>query len=279
MQGFNPLADELASEQERRLALDDAREFEEDLRTGRREDGEVRHFGRTVVIKSPDDHRMNRVYCLCEDDIDQLDQILAFYDDDHLVPTFFLSPLGCTSKVGQALASAGYYQDRLNQCSLYGSPQTSPTPLPPGVTIELVTPDTIEDYVETAASGFGWDPPWRERAKDKERRRVGRAIQENAGEAEDTHAFLARFEGEPAGVGMLHITENGQGGIGGTAVVPDHRGKGINSALLHGMSYRAHELGCHTLESNSKYGSTSFRNQHRIGLRITYIESIWEKLP
>jgi hypothetical protein len=135
------------------------------------------------------------------------------------------------------------------------------------VTIEPVTEDNLEEYVRTVAGGFEWPNAWREAAMQ------GVRTESTPG----AHRFLARYEGKPAGVGVLRVDEDGIAHVVGGAVIPEFRRKGCHLALVHHRLHLAHELGCPFVMGAASFNSSSFRNQQRAGLRLAYIESEWAR--
>jgi hypothetical protein len=60
-------------------------------------------------------------------------------------------------------------------------------------------------------------------------------------------------------------------------VVPRLRGKGCHLALVQHRLKVAHTLGCEWIQAGASFGSASFRNRQRAGLRLAYIESGWSR--
>jgi GNAT superfamily N-acetyltransferase len=230
---------------------------------------EVRKFGRTVACKTVRGWPPSRVFGFGGDDVGRLGEILEFFGG--IEATFYLSHARFTREVGEALREAGFYLCDWAQTILYGLPKLEPAELPAGVTIELVTRETIEVAAEVAALGNEWNADWRENAKDRVRRVI---------EQEGLELFLVRCDGEPAGVGHLARipTSEKWAGIGGAAVVPGFRRKGVHTALLGHRLYRAHELGYELVAGGAFFDTASFRNQQRVGMRLAYIETAWKRL-
>jgi hypothetical protein len=88
--------------------------------------------------------------------------------------------------------------------------------------------------------------------------------------------FLARVAGEPAAVATLRVRE-GVASLGGGATTPRHRNKGCHLALVRHRLDVAYLLGCALVIAGANYGSGSFRNQARAGLRLAYVESGWRR--
>ena len=226
----------------------------------------VAQFGRTIASKSPHAWPGNKVFCFGHDDVERLGEILAFYSADGLEPTFYVAPMAFTREVSAALAGAGFVQREFEQAILYGLPDPTPPALPAGIDIELVTDDNLEEFVRATADGFEWHASWREAAMDGVRTSVRPGVRH----------FLVRYNGTPAGVGSLGVREN-IASLGGGAVVPAFRGKGCHLALVHHRVHLAHTLGCELVLGGASFGSGSFRNQQRAGLRVAYVESAWSR--
>ena len=226
----------------------------------------VAQFGRTIASKAKAGRPSNKVFCFGPDDLARLDDILAFYTDDGLEPTFYLTPAGFTRAVASALARAGFFQSEFQQAILYGVPSSVLTSARPPITIERVTGDNLEEYVRTLADGFEWPDLWRDAAVDSARRTF----------SPEEQRFLARYDGEPAAVATLR-TRDGVASLGGGATVPRLRDKGCHTALVRHRLDTAYMLGCSLVTSGANFGSGSFRNQLRAGLRLAYVESEWSR--
>jgi GNAT superfamily N-acetyltransferase len=95
------------------------------------------------------------------------------------------------------------------------------------------------------------------------------------------HCFVAFAGAEPAGAGALYVTGKiGWLGIGAT--VPEHRGKGAQSALIAKRIEAATELGCEVVVSetgkpiNGQAGP-SYRNLLRAGLEPVYVRPSFQR--
>jgi len=226
----------------------------------------VAQFGRTVAAKATGGRPSNKVFCFGPDDVARLDAILEFYAADGLVPMFYLTPAGFTSEVASALGGAGFAQTEFRQSILYGLPSSSLSAPPSAITIERVTADTLDDYVRTVADGFETPAAWRDAAMAEVRGRF----------TPNDHRFLARVDGEPAAVATLRVRD-GVASLGGGATVPRHRNRGCHLALVRHRLDVAYLLGCTFVIGAADFGSGSFRNQMRAGLRLAYIESGWQR--
>ena len=224
----------------------------------------VTQFGRTIAAKAKGGRPSNKVFCFSAMDVPHLDAILAYYAADDLEPTFYFSPVAFSATVADALTERGFSQREFQQAILYGVPSNQLTSPGSRITIERVSPENLDEYVRTFADGFEWPPEWRDRAMDDLRCEF----------SSDQQRFLARLDGEPAAVATLRIRD-GVASLGGGATVPRFRGNGCHLALLRHRLDVAYLLGCTLVMSGADFGSCSFRNQLRSGLRLAYIESGW----
>ena len=230
-------------------------------------DDQIVRFGKTIACKHRGPWRPSKVFCFNGDDVGLLDEVLAFFGD--IEPIFYLAHGGFTPAVAQALTAAGFCMCDWTQTILYGLPAAEAAQPPPGITIEPVTANTIDAAAEVAAEGNGWAQPWREDAKDGVRQSIHR---------EHFQLFLARYQGEPAGVGNFSPSRASEKwcGLGAGAVIPRFRKRGIHTALLRHRLHAAFSAGYEVVISGAKFGSTSFRNQQRVGLHLGYIETAWK---
>jgi len=91
--------------------------------------------------------------------------------------------------------------------------------------------------------------------------------------------WLALDGDEPAAAAGLYV-EDGVGYIGFAATLPEHRGKGGQSALLAHRIERARELGCDVLvtetgERRDDLPSNSYRNILRAGFQEVAVRANW----
>jgi hypothetical protein len=92
----------------------------------------------------------------------------------------------------------------------------------------------------------------------------------------DEQRFLARVGDEAAAVATLRVRD-GVASLGGGATVPGHRRQGCHLALVRHRLDAAYLLGCTFVIGAANYGSGSFRNQLRGGMRLAYVESGWRR--
>lgn len=96
--------------------------------------------------------------------------------------------------------------------------------MPAGVTVEELSAENIEEYIQTSNSGWGQSGAYAEKIKKSMR-------DDLASGQTDYRGFLARFDGKPAATGLLRIV-NGFGYFYGGSTRPEFRGKGAYRGLL-----------------------------------------------
>lgn len=95
---------------------------------------------------------------------------------------------------------------------------------------------------------------------------------------EQTTAFLAYVDGEPAGGGAVLMHE-GVALLAGAATLPAFRGRGVHAALHHARLALARRNGCDLAAQGAQPGSTSQRNAERRGFRVAYTRAVLVRRP
>jgi GNAT superfamily N-acetyltransferase len=85
----------------------------------------------------------------------------------------------------------------------------------------------------------------------------------------DAWGFLAFARGEPAGGGMLGIVD-GVALLSGDAVLPRHRGQGLQKALIQARLAFARARGCDVACASTAPGTASQRSYEACGFRAAY---------
>lgn len=190
---------------------------------------------------------------------DDLDLIEAFYADIGIATKVALCPVTDASAF-RLMAERRYaITDHLNVLS------RSLDDLPsPGVTVE-----PARDFLAWAAlvrRGMGGPE-----ASDSVR---GETIAVVLGGAPQMSAFVASIDGEPAGGAGL-LVDQGIASLFATSVLPQHRRKGVQSALVAARLAHAKKLGCDLAVAMTDVGSDSQRNLERLGFRVGYTATVF----
>lgn len=225
---------------------------------------EVRQFGSalaTMMHRHPE-HWWNRVRGLTPGDENFLDDILAWYREFGLQPTFDIIPPQSFEALLHALAERGFFQSGF-MTLLYGSSRET-QPSSDGIVVR--EQDNLELFVDLAAETHfipqGDETFWK---------RVARA------EFSNSRCYIAFVDGEPAAHAVMNVV--GSAAVFGFgATLEKYRGRGCQTALLRARIRDAAQAGCDLLVVSTSPGSASQRNVERAGLRVAYTKAIWTTL-
>lgn len=96
--------------------------------------------------------------------------------------------------------------------------------------------------------------------------------------AEDSRAYFAWVNGEPAGGGGMYYNLEQRGvELGGASTRPAFRRRGVQRALIEARLADARALGCDVALVLTEPGSDSQRNLARAGFRLAYTKVVMEK--
>lgn len=206
----------------------------------------------------------NRVFEMSLEDVHRLPHILACFADYGVRPMFDISPYHITPYTSgenllAVLAKYGLQHGGFHQM-VYGVPNAD-APLPPAH-IEI---STITDPHSADADAF--EQVYAAYAGD------GRVLRLLIGHPNYT-CYLARIEGQPAAVGLLHV-DDGVGSMATGVTLPAYRGLGCQTALLNKRMQDAAHAGCTLIVSQCQPGTSSQNNQLRVGLQIGGTKVWW----
>ncbi|WP_433365139.1 GNAT family N-acetyltransferase [Actinoplanes sp. CA-142083] len=86
--------------------------------------------------------------------------------------------------------------------------------------------------------------------------------------------YLAWRDGVPVGGGALRVTGDGIAQFAGAATLPEHRRRGVQSALLAARLADARAAGCDLAVVTTRPGSPSQSNVQRAGFQLLYSRAI-----
>ena len=154
--------------------------------------------------------------------------------------------------------------------AVYGQPPLAVKPLPNDqIKVREVQPNEVDLFLNLYQDGFGLP-----RLKGIEREAVISWLQRAKS---SLYLCIAHVDDIPAGVGILY-TENGVGLLADAATLPEFRGIGCHTAMIHHRISQAEKQNCDLLTSFVEFGSTSHLNLERAGLRVAYTKSMWWKV-
>ena len=202
---------------------------------------------------------INRCFGLEPSTASHLPDILAFFAEHDAPPSIDLDPfVDYTPEFFQLVSNHGLLHCGFHQI-LSGSPADGGATYVDvaGATIELVGPDANAAYAEIHERVFG----------------PGMLITSLLSHP-GFHCFLAKVDGQPAALGVLHV----RGTVASMAngiTLPEFRRRGLQLALLGRRIEAARQLGCEWIVGQATPRNTSMRNQLRAGLSLSGTKAIW----
>jgi len=153
-------------------------------------------------------------------------------------------------------------------CSLAAAnPSTISPQLSPGITIDKIGPEHFDLWTLTVGQGFADHFPVTKELLE---------IMKMFAQGPSSECYLARVDGKAAGGGTIAI-RNEVAGLFGASTLPDFRGRGIQTALLHARLARAKAAGCDLAVSLARPGGVSERNILRRGFTALYTRVKFER--
>jgi GNAT superfamily N-acetyltransferase len=222
---------------------------------------QVLRIGNLLATKVPflkSNELMNSVHHL--DDAALLPRVLAFYAETEQtcwvpVPPYF--PIAVTD----ALQARGFRIERYASALVtVGIPQPHPH-----TEVREIDSNELDVFLDTLNVGFGQDP-----ATLSDLRRN----QSFWSQMRDWHLFLASVDGVAAGAAVLSI-HGGAGYLAAGSVLPEYRGRGLQTALIAARLECARARRCRVVSGGADWGSQSQRNMQRAGLEIAHVRAIW----
>jgi len=236
-------------------------------RPGNPEGVEINQYGQTVAyyIRTMPWSIFNSVKGLGDEDSDKLEEIIEFYAARDRSFQIDLNPASCTVKLFGKLAELGFRQNGFHSV-LYGLPRKDKPILQPNIMIsEVVTEEEFDHYAEIHCLGSGMS------LTDKHH-----FVNNNIGllNRKGWKIYLGYLNGIPAGVGVMHINDDGIASCALAATAPSFRNQGLQTALISRRLYEAHLAGCEVVVAQASFGSISQHNMERSGLQMAWTRSI-----
>ncbi|MEJ2312866.1 MAG: GNAT family N-acetyltransferase [Gemmatimonadales bacterium] len=209
----------------------------------------------------------------------QLAEVERLYADRHTPVQVELSCLADPA-VGATLTSRGYqlvgFENVLGR-ELSTEGLTSYV-MPPDVAITVSDDQDFATWLDTVVEGFATPdgrgvPSHESFPKDALER-----VMSDMAQTEGLVRYLAVREGEPAGGGSMRLS----GGIAqlcGAATLPEHRRRGVQTALLARRLADAAHAGCDVAVVTTQPGSKSQENVQRRGFELLYTRAILVREP
>ncbi len=229
----------------------------------------IQNFGRAVAMRFNTVGYFNQVYHLDLESVEQLPQLEAFFAGTNHRPKFHIAPDTDRVAVAQRLLAAGYAPDhtvvRLG-LELEEAPLAVGR-LPEAITVEAMNAHGAGEFFTTYLDAFESDssPAKREDALANMSRLFGAA---------GLWFYLAKWQGQSAGVGVLHCAGQ-QASLCGGATKAAHRDNGVHAALIAIRLKQARALGAEWVSSWADKDGASHRNLLLAGFSLLYEDSVW----
>jgi Acetyltransferase (GNAT) domain len=208
----------------------------------------------------------NRVVGFDDEGIEHLDEIRAFFQQQHLRFNIDMNPTTFTPELSRRLTENGFYPIP-NGVVLYGLPQTSGDKPPEGVEVREVPKAEVDLVADLWADGFELPP--------RADREAIKSVRKGAFAVPDNHLYVAYVDGVPVAMAALYI-QDAIGYLNVGATLPAFRKRGCHSALTARRIMDAAEAGCELLMGYiGTFGSVSQNNMERGGMQIAYATMAW----
>lgn len=235
------------------------------LRAGNPNEVEMKSFGGATALSAKDmPVAFNKVWGFGKEELPLLDEIIRFYQERHLSFAMDVTPVSLDEEMAAALHAKGLYQQGFHT-AFYGVPLTWEDQRPNDIVIKKASLQEMElfsrlfheslevpsDIPENAESFsiLNSDPAW--------------------------SLYIGCLHGRPAAFSMLYVSDDGIACFGMAGTLPAFRGKGLQTAMLHRRMADAKGKGCRLVVAQSEYGTSSFHNLQRIGMRVAYTKALW----
>ncbi|MUK89390.1 GNAT family N-acetyltransferase [Ornithinibacillus sp. L9] len=229
---------------------------------------EIQDFGkaRAFSVKGIPGPSYNTVKGITGDDVGYIEQILAFYKKRDIPARFEITPATSTPELFQQLQRQGFYQHNFHT-TLYGSINELHTGLHASVSIRKLKKDEFPIFADIYVRGFSMPDFLKEFVAQN-----NEVLYENP----SWHFYVAQVEGEPVGIGVLHMKDH-IGTLAASATVPEFRNRGVHNALVNYRIEQVKQVSCDVIVGQAAFGSTSQLNMQKAGMKIAYTKALWVK--
>ncbi|MFS0864055.1 GNAT family N-acetyltransferase [Fredinandcohnia sp. 179-A 10B2 NHS] len=227
---------------------------------------DIKQFGNATAfsVKNIPGPSFNTIKGLHNEDNDFIEQIIDYYNEKKIPIRFELTPAHVSSEILTYLNDLGFYQCDFHT-TLYQTGTKIEIPSYEGVLIRKIKEDEFDIFADIYTRGFQMPSFLKEGVAQNN------SILFNK---EGWTFYLASVNDVAAGIGVLY-QKNGIANLAAAATSPEHRGKGVQSALIKERIKQAMVDNCQLVVGQAKFGSTSQRNMERLGMKIAYTKAIW----
>lgn len=210
---------------------------------------------------------MNKVIGLTDADVHLLPEIVDHYAAYGVPCRVKTNPAYATPELLAALRQHGFVAEDFSTTTLYGVATEAIPPVSQGVSVRKMEGDEFDLFGELYVRAMNLPA---ERAQSVAHNQ--RLIASHA----DYHYYFASVDGEDAGVAMMFLHDR-MGSFCAAATCQEHRGRGLQQALLSARMQDAARLGCDLVVAQAAFASTSQRNMLRCGMQIAFSDLVFIK--
>jgi ribosomal protein S18 acetylase RimI-like enzyme len=175
--------------------------------------------------------------------------------------------------VGALLSGRGYVLQGFENVLGRSLPGDSPAAVPEGIEIAPIEMAEFETWLDVVVTGFATPDTQGVPSHESFPRDVlGQVIRDMVSAGGFT-LLLARRGGEPAGGASMRVCD-GVAHMCGAATLPEHRRRGIQTALLSERLRAAGSAGCDLALVTTQPGSKSQQNVQRHGFELLYARAM-----
>jgi GNAT superfamily N-acetyltransferase len=203
----------------------------------------------------------NHVLGLTAADVAALPELAEWYGSHGMPLRVDVTPAQADPVLFEAMARQGMRQTGFLG-GLYAHPAATITDPVAGVRVEVAEP---AEFAQVYVHGFGFP--------EARRAAMARSVEVLAGQP-SCQFFRARSGTATDGVGLL-FQANGTGYLAAAATLPEHRGRGAQTALVRHRIEVAADAGADLIVGHTAVGGGSQRTLERCGLRLAYTKAIW----
>ena len=176
-------------------------------------------------------------------------------------------------KVVRLLTTRGYTLQGFENVSGLGLPRECPPK--PGIGIEIAASpiEELSTWLDVVLTGFASPDTQGVPSHESYPRDLLEGVMADMASADGFSRFLARRDGVVAGGASLRLLE-GIAQLCGAATRPEHRRRGVQSALLAARLRIAAEAGCDVAVVTTQPGSKSQENVQRQGFELLYARAV-----
>jgi GNAT superfamily N-acetyltransferase len=192
--------------------------------------------------------------------------VVRYYKSIEVNPCFMVSPATRPHTFANSLLQAGFKSVLEEDAMVYRGDGMGFTTGCPDVNIVAANCSLLDVWTDVSMKGFGSPAVLRDALLDMYRKAI---------QYKGTKPFLGYFQGKPAGVCQL-VSFNNVGGIFTMGTAPEHRRKGVATALLRRAIADSLRIGNNLLYLTTTKGSDAERLYASLGFQVAYTHRRYE---